>query len=244
MAILDVEGLVTGYENRPILEDVNISVSEAEFVGVVGPNGAGKSTLFKAIMGYLPAWEGTIRFKGEDIAGRRTSTLIREGIGYVPQIENVFPDMTVEENIRMGGYVIDDDDVLEAQTEELYELFPRLKDRKQQKVYTMSGGERKMVAVARAVVTEPELILFDEPSAGLMPKYVDDVFEKLNEIQDRRGTSFLTIEQNVKRILQNTDRTYVLRDGKMYMERPSAELLEDEDLQRAYLGGSKGEGSV
>ncbi|NHN42799.1 ABC transporter ATP-binding protein [Halorubellus sp. JP-L1] len=236
MSVLNVEDVTTGYTDVPVIKDVSLEIEDNEIVGVIGPNGAGKSTVLKVIMGYLSPWEGSITFKGSSIAGERPSNLIKQGIGYVPQRDNVFPDMTVDENIQMGGFTVDDDE-LEDRKAELYELFPRLEERKDQDVVTMSGGEQKMVAIARAVVTEPELILFDEPSAGLMPKYVQDVFEKLREIQERRSTSFVTIEQNVNVILRNSDRTYVLREGSVYMERESSELLENEDLREAYLGG-------
>ena len=240
MAVLEVENLHTGYGDVPVLEGVELSIEADEIVGVIGPNGAGKSTIFKSIMGYLPPWEGTITFKGDSIAGAQPSDLVKLGIGYVPQSENVFPKMTVRENLRMGGFTVDDG-VFEENVDELLELFPRLEERQDQKVRTMSGGEQKMVAVARALVTEPELILFDEPSAGLMPKYVDMIFEKTRQIQEARGISFLIIEQNVTTLLENTDRTYVIRDGGVRLSAESRRLLEEEDLGEVYLGGSKGE---
>lgn len=239
MAVLEVENLHTGYGNVPVLEGVDVHVEEDEVVGVIGPNGAGKSTIFKAIMGYLEPWEGGIRFRGEEIGGTQPSDLVKLGIGYVPQQENVFPQMTVRENLNMGAFTIDDETYRENR-ESLYELFPRLADRKDQKVRTMSGGEQKMVAIARALITDPDLVLFDEPSAGLMPKYVDDIFEKVRQIQQERNISFLIIEQNVNVLLQNTDRTYVIRDGGVRLEADSQELLESEELGSAYLGGSGG----
>ena len=240
MAVLEVENLHTGYDDVPVLEGVDLTVEADEIVGVVGPNGAGKSTIFKAIMGYLSPWKGTIIFKSDSIGGAQPSDLVKLGIGYVPQNENVFPKMTVRENLRMGGFTVDDE-VFEENVDELLELFPRLEERQDQKVRTMSGGEQKMVAVARALVTEPELILFDEPSAGLMPKYVDMIFEKTRQIQEARGISFLIIEQNVTKLLENTDRTYVIRDGGVRLAAESRRLLEEEDLGEVYLGGSKGE---
>lgn len=243
MAVLKVEDLHTGYDDVPVLEGVDLSVEADEIVGIVGPNGAGKSTIFKAIMGYLSPWEGTITFKDESIGGAQPSDLVKLGIGYVPQEENVFPKMTVRENLLMGGFTVDDD-VFEENVGELLRLFPRLEERQSQRVRTMSGGEQKMVAIARALVTEPELILFDEPSAGLMPKYVDMIFEKTRQIQEARGISFLIIEQNVTKLLENTDRTYVIRDGGVRLSAESRRLLEEEDLGEVYLGGSKGEGET
>lgn len=243
MAILDVENLHTGYDDVPILEGVDIAAEDDEVVGVVGPNGAGKSTIFKAIMGYLDVWEGSIRFHGDDIGATQPSEIVKTGIGYVPQNENVFPKMTVRENLQMGAFTVDDD-VFETNLESILELFPQLDDRRDQKVRTMSGGEQKMVAVARALITEPELVLFDEPSSALMPKYVDEIFEKINRIQEDRGISFLIIEQNVNKLLENTDRTYVIRDGNVRLHAESRELLNDEELGEVYLGGSGSESTA
>jgi branched-chain amino acid transport system ATP-binding protein len=243
MAVLEVENLHTGYDDVPVLEGIDLSVEADEIVGIVGPNGAGKSTIFKAIMGYLSPWEGTITFEGDSIGGAQPSDLVKLGIGYVPQDENVFPKMTVQENLLMGGFTVDED-TFEENVDGLLELFPPLEERQSQQVRTMSGGEQKMVAVARALVTEPELILFDEPSAGLMPKYVDMIFEKTRQIQEARGISFLIIEQNVTKLLENTDRTYVIRDGGVRLAAESRRLLEEEDLGEVYLGGSKGEGET
>lgn len=237
MALLNIENLHTGYGDIPVLEGVDLTVEEDEIVGVVGPNGAGKSTIFKAIMGYLEPWEGSILYDGNDIGGTQSSALVKLGIGYVPQRKNVFPKMTVQENLRMGAFTISDAE-FEENVESLLELFPRLRDRKDQKVYTMSGGEQKMVAIARALITQPELVLFDEPSAGLMPKYVDGIFDKVSQIQQERGISLLIIEQNVPKLLKNSDRAYVIRDGGVRLEAESQQILEDEDLGAAYLGGS------
>jgi len=228
---------VTGYGDTPIVKDISIDVEQNEKVGVIGPNGAGKSTLFKGIMGYLGAWEGFVIFNGTDISNMQPSKVVNSGIGYIPQNDNIFPKMTVKENILMGAYSLDDGLIEERETE-LYELFPKLEDRRDQRASTMSGGEQKMIAVARAIVTKPDLILFDEPSAGLMPKYIDDIFRKIDVIREERETSFLMIEQNIQKLLENTHRTYVLREGKIHLERDSSELLESDDLQRAYLGGS------
>jgi branched-chain amino acid transport system ATP-binding protein len=241
MAILDIENLHTGYGDVPVLEGVDLTVDENEVVGVVGPNGAGKSTVFKAIMGYLEPWEGVIRFRGDEISGTQPSKLVKLGMGYVPQDENVFPKMTVQENLQMGAFTIDND-TFDENIDELLELFPQLDDRRDQKVRTMSGGEQKMVAIVRALITDPELVLFDEPSSGLMPKYVDEIFEKIAEIRKERGISFLVIEQNVNTLLKNSNRAYVIRNGGVRLNAKSHKLLEDEDLGKVYLGGSQAEG--
>lgn len=240
MALLEIEDLHTGYGDVPVLEGVDLIAEDDEIVGVVGPNGAGKSTIFKAIMGYLEPWNGSIRFHSEEIGGVQPSNLVKIGLGYVPQTENVFPEMTVHENLRMGAFTIDDA-MFEQNLESLLELFPRLDERRDQKVSTMSGGEQKMVAITRALITNPDLVLFDEPSAGLMPKHVDEIFERVAEICEAREISFLIIEQNVRILLENSDRTYVIRDGGVRLNAESTELLDNEDLGRVYLGGSQAE---
>lgn len=240
MSILEVENLHTGYDDVPVLEGVNLNVDDDEVVGVIGPNGAGKSTIFKAIMSYLDPWEGSVRFRGEEIGATQPSDIVKIGMGYVPQNENVFPKMTVKENLQMGAFTVNDD-TFDENLDSILALFPRLDERRDQKVQTMSGGEQKMVAVARALITEPDLVLFDEPSAALMPKYVDEIFAKINQIQQDRGISFLVIEQNVNKLLENTDRTYVIRDGSIRLQAESQELLDNEELGQVYLGGSKSE---
>ena len=240
MPILEVENLHTGYDNVPVLEGVDLHVDDDEVVGVIGPNGAGKSTIFKAIMGYLSPWKGSIRYKGDAIGATQPSDIVKIGMGYVPQNENVFPKMTVKENLQMGAFTVDDE-TFDENLESILELFPRLDERRNQSVRTMSGGEQKMVAVARALITQPDIVLFDEPSAALMPKYVDEIFEKINQIQRNRGISFLVIEQNVNKLLQNTDRTYVIRDGIVRLEAESQELIDNEELGEVYLGGSQSE---
>jgi ABC-type branched-subunit amino acid transport system ATPase component len=240
MSLLEVENLHTGYDDVPVLESVNLHVNDDEVVGIIGPNGAGKSTVFKAIMGYLSPWEGSIRYKGDEIGATQPSDIVKIGIGYVPQNENVFPKMTVKENLQMGAFTVDDE-TFDENLESILELFPRLDERRNQNVRTMSGGEQKMVAIARALITQPDLVLFDEPSAALMPKYVDEIFEKINQIQQNRGISFLVIEQNVNKLLQNTDRTYVIRDGSVRLEAESQELIDNDELGQVYLGGSQSE---
>jgi branched-chain amino acid transport system ATP-binding protein len=235
--LLEIEDLVVGYESAPILKGVDLAIEEESIVGVIGPNGAGKSTLFKTIMGYLTPWEGSVRFRGEDISGRDPSELVQDEFGYVPQTNNVFPKMDVHENLRMGGYTIDND-VLEDQLEYIYGLFPLLDERRSQTVKSMSGGEQKLVAVARAMMTEPEIILFDEPSAGLMPKFTDMVFQKMAEINESEGVCFLVIEQDIQKILENTQETFVLRNGEVQLNKRSEELIDDPELAETYLGGT------
>jgi ABC-type branched-subunit amino acid transport system ATPase component len=239
MTVLSVTDLTTGYDDVPVLNEVDIDIHENETVGVIGPNGAGKSTLFKAIMGYIHPWEGEITFQGEVINDLGPSDIVKSGLGYVPQEENVFPNMTVRENLQMGAFTISDDE-FESSLETIFEVFPDLEDRGSQRVHTMSGGERKMVAIARALVTSPSFLILDEPSAGLMPKYITDIYDTIERIHESQGISILFIEQDVQTLLQYTDRVYVLRNGENRLEASSQELRESDDLKQAYLGGRAG----
>ena len=235
--LLEVDGVVAGYNEVPVLKDIDLHVDGGEVVGLIGPNGAGKSTVFKTVMGYITPWEGEVRYDGERVGDVQPSDLVKLGIGYVPQTQNTFPKMDVMENLRMGAYTLDGSD-FDDRAEELLELFPRLQERRHQQVRTMSGGEQKMVAVARALIADPDLVLFDEPSAGLMPKYVQQVFDRIGTIREERNLTFLIIEQNVPVLLENTDRTYVLRNGEVVGEAASERFLEGDELGDLYLGGS------
>lgn len=239
MSVLEVRDVTTGYSQVPVLEGVDLTVEEDEIVGMIGPNGAGKSTLFKTIMGYLHPWDGEVIFQGENISDISPSDIVKVGIGYVPQEENIFPNMTVKENLLMGAFTLDDEE-FESNYQEMLEVFPDLKEKTSQKVRTMSGGEQKMVAIARALITDPSFMMLDEPSAGLMPKYITDIYETIERIHETQSISILIIEQDVQTVLRYTDRTYVLRNGKNRVEAKSKELLETDDLKQAYLGGSGG----
>jgi neutral amino acid transport system ATP-binding protein len=234
-ALLATEGLVAGYVPEvDILTDVSISVADGEVVTVIGPNGAGKSTLVKAIFGLLKPREGRVLFRGEDITGEKPHTITRKGLSYVPQLDNVFPSLTVRENLEMGSL---DQSRTEAGIERMYELFPRLAERRRQTVGLMSGGERQMVAMARALMAEPHVLLLDEPSAGLAPAFVDAIFEKIEEI-NRAGVTIVMVEQNARRALVMSDRGYVLETGANRFEGRGEELLGDEEVARLYLGGA------
>jgi len=233
--ILEVEGVVGGYTPEvDILNGVSIHVSEGEIVTIVGPNGAGKSTLIKTIFGLLTPRAGRIALKGTDIAGRRPHDITRLGMSYVPQVDNVFPSLTVMENLEMG--------VLEpakkkSQIERMFQLFPRLGERTSQQAGTMSGGERQMVAMARALMPDPKVVLLDEPSAGLAPAFVEAIFEKTEEI-NREGVTIVMVEQNARRALGMSNRGYVLDLGKDRFEGPGKDLLDDPKVAELYLGGS------
>lgn len=235
MPFLDVQGVYAGYGEAEILHDISVSVAAKEVVTIIGPNGAGKSTLLKALMGYLVPRKGSISFDGQDITGMPTNQRIRAGIAYVPQLENVFPSLSVEENLRMGAYTLPKK-MIKDRAEAQYERFPRLKERRRQKAQTMSGGERQMLAMARALMTEPKMLLLDEPSAALSPALVEQVFEKVSEIRGQ-GRTVLIVEQNAEASLQISDRCMVLVDGQNSFEDSADHVLSDNKLREAYLGG-------
>jgi neutral amino acid transport system ATP-binding protein len=233
--VLRADGLVAGYVPEvDILSGVDAEVREGEIVTIVGPNGAGKSTLIKTIFGLLRPRRGRILFHDEEISGRKPHLLVRKGLSYVPQLDNVFPTLTVDENLEMGSLV-------PAQSSErmqrMYELFPRLGERRDQAVGTMSGGERQMVAMARALMPDPRVLLLDEPSAGLAPAFVDAIFEKIEDV-NREGVTIVMVEQNARRALTMSDRGYVLDLGTDRFEGPGRELLTDPKVAELYLGGT------
>ncbi len=237
MALIDVENIHAGYDGTEVLHGISIHVDDREVVTIIGPNGAGKSTLFKAIMGYVVPHTGRIRFDGQDITPLRPDQRIDHGLAYVPQLENVFPSLTVEENLKMGGYLVERERVKEKMAE-LYARFPRLAERKNQRVRTMSGGERQMLALARALMTDPRLLLLDEPSAALSPRMAGEVFDKVVEIHEA-GKAVIIVEQEAQRSLEVSHRCYVLVDGRNAFEDRSERILDNEKIREAYLGGSR-----
>jgi ABC-type branched-subunit amino acid transport system ATPase component len=234
--LLEAEGISAGYGKIDILHDVSLHVREGEIVSVIGPNGAGKSTAFKTIVGFLAARTGRVVFKGESIAGLRPDQVLRRGLAYVPQSRIVFPQMTVLENLEMGAYIERDASRIAAALARVYALFPILAERRRQKAGTMSGGEQQMVAIGRALMTSPQLIMLDEPSLGLSPKFVTLIFDKLVEMK-RTGFTLMIVEQNAARALAIADRGYVLELGQNRFEGPGRQLLDDPDVKRLYLGG-------
>ena len=233
--VLRADDLVAGYVPEvDILNGVSIEVRKGEIVTVIGPNGAGKSTLIKTIFGLLHPRSGTIVFQGDDITVLKPHECTRRGLSYVPQLDNVFPTLTVEENLEMGSL---DTSTTGSQIERMFELFPRLGERRTQTVGTMSGGERQMVAMARALMPDPQVLLLDEPSAGLAPAFVDAIFEKVEDI-NREGVTIVMVEQNARRALGMSNRGYVLDLGKDRFEGPGKELLTDPKVAELYLGGT------
>jgi neutral amino acid transport system ATP-binding protein len=232
--VLATDGLVAGYlPGVDILTGVTIRVQEGEIVTVIGPNGAGKSTLIKTVFGLLPARAGTVTLRGEDITGELPHDITRRGISYVPQLDNVFPSLSVEENLEIGA-------LARERTREhmalIYELFPRLGERRRQVAGTMSGGERQMLAMGRALMAAPTVLLLDEPSAGLAPAFIDATFEKVKEV-NRAGVTIVMVEQNARRALAMSQRGYVLDGGSNRFEGAGPDLLEDPKVGQLYLGG-------
>jgi ABC-type branched-subunit amino acid transport system ATPase component len=236
IALLEVEGLEAGYGDALVLHGVSLQARAGELVCVVGPNGAGKSTLLKAVYGLVRPSAGSVRIDGEEIVGERPDRLTRRGLNLVPQIDNVFSSLTVAENLKVGALGAPKGE-RRAALERVHELFPILRERSRQRAGTLSGGQRKLVALARAMVTSPRLLLLDEPSAGLAPHAAELVFAKLAEINDL-GVGIVMVEQNARRALALAHTGYVLDMGRNAFSGQGQELLHDLKVERLYLGGS------
>ena len=211
MDLLNIKQVHSGYDGTEILHGVSLRVAEGEVVTIIGPNGCGKSTLLKTIMGHLRPTQGSVSFKGEDISGLRPDQKLKKGISYVPQLQNIFPNLTVLENLEMGGFLLGSTDTDRA-LQRIFNLFPRIHERKSQTAGTLSGGERQMVAMGSALMTNPDLMLLDEPSAGLSPAMTISMFEKIRQL-NQMGTSLLIVEQNAYESLEISTRVYVLAMG-------------------------------
>ncbi|WP_435129110.1 ABC transporter ATP-binding protein [Halobaculum sp. D14] len=233
-SLLEVRGLDAGYGDLQILSDVDLDVAAEEYVTIVGPNGAGKSTVMKSVFGLTTYMDGSIEFDDEEIHGLRPEEIIHLGVGYVPQNENVFESLTVRENLEMGAYILDE--VPEDQIRAVYDRFPILEERSDQRAGTMSGGQRQMLAMGRALMLDPDLLLLDEPSAGLAPDLVEEMFDRIDRINDD-GTAVLMVEQNAKEALRRCDRGYVLVNGENAYVDSGEALLGDEQVRKDFLGG-------
>ncbi len=231
--VLEAEGVVTGYGEVEILHGVDIVVHEAEIVAIIGPNGAGKSTLLKAVFGLLTVDPGRVSLMGKECTNKRPDELVLDGLGYVPQVDNVFTSLTINENLEMGAYVRNDNSG--DRYERVYEMFPDLADRRGELAGRLSGGQRQMLALARALMLDPKVLLLDEPSASLSPKMVGIIFERITAI-NTAGTAILLVEQNAKEALSVSDRGYVLATGENRLEGEARGLLENEDVGKLYLG--------
>ncbi len=234
MSLLEARSIVAGYvPGVDILTGCELTLGDGELIGIIGPNGAGKSTLLKALFGLIPVRDGTVTLAGEDITGFKASKLVSMGVGFVPQTNNVFPSLTIEENLEMGTYL--DPKKITARFEFVFDLFPRLFERRKQRAGSLSGGERQMVASGRALMADPSVLLLDEPSAGLSPLFQDEVFVRCKRIQNA-GVSIIMVEQNARRCLQICDRAYVLDQGQNAYTGTGKELLADPKVIELYLG--------
>ncbi len=233
--MLKVENLTTGYEESKILEDLELAYSTDKMATVIGPNGAGKSTLFKSIFGMLDPWEGSVSLGGKDITDLSPSERLNNGLAYVPQGQTVFGNMSVKENLEMGGYGQSRSELREN-IRRIYDMFPLLEERESQKAKTMSGGQQQLLEMGRVLMRDPEIVLLDEPSIGLAPGLMDNIFEHIIEIHEE-GVGVLMIEQNANKALELCDQAYVLDDGYIKFEGPAGEIKDDEDIRQLYLGG-------
>ncbi len=232
--MLEIKGLNAGYGEVQVLWDVSLDVRRGEIVSLIGANGAGKTTTLRSIMGIVKPFGGRIVFDGREITGLPTHQIVRMGLSLVPEGRHLFPKMTVMENLRMGAYAVDSSryrDLLER----VFQIFPVLKERKDQLASTLSGGEQQMLAIARGLMSDPQILMLDEPSLGLAPKVVKRVMRVISEIREE-GVTILLVEQNAKISLEISDRGYVLETGRVVLEGESEELLRDEHVRRAYLG--------
>lgn len=233
--MLKLSNVSAYYGNIKVLKEISLEVGKGELVAMIGANGAGKTTTLKTICGLVRTREGSISFESKDITKESTDDIVRCGISMVPEGRRVFPRMSVRENLEMGAFLRKDKKEIDSDFEQVMELFPRLKQRLKQPAGTLSGGEQQMLAIGRALMARPRLLLLDEPSMGLAPLIVEQIFEIIQRINDE-GTTVLLVEQNARLALSLADRGYVLETGNIVMSAPAKELLDNEDVKRAYLG--------
>ena len=236
--ILHVKNLFVSYGGINALRGVSVDVEQGQIVSLIGANGAGKSTLLRTISGLVKAQSGSIEFRGEEISGNAIDSICKKGIALVPEGRHVFTDLTVAENLKIGAYLRHDKEEIQKDTDWVYELFPRLKERSWQYAGTLSGGEQQMLAVGRALMSRPRLMMMDEPSLGLAPLIVQQIFGIIEEIK-KRGVTILLIEQNANMALKIADNAYVLETGEITLQGSGAELLQNEKVREAYLGKEK-----
>ncbi|MCR4746100.1 MAG: ABC transporter ATP-binding protein [Lachnospiraceae bacterium] len=235
MALVEVENLNVHYGVIQALKDVSFRVEKGEVVALIGANGAGKTTTLHTLTGLIEASSGTIKYKGEDITKIPGHKIVAKGMAHVPEGRRVFANMSVYQNLKLGAYTRTDSKEIADSIASVYDRFPRLKERRNQMAGTLSGGEQQMLAMGRALMSRPEIILMDEPSMGLSPILVNEIFDIINSVHES-GTTVLLVEQNAKKALSIADRAYVLETGKVVLEGKASELLDNEDIKKAYLG--------
>ncbi len=233
--MLVVDQLVAGYSMLPAIHGVSFEVKQGQIVALLGSNGAGKSTAFRAITGAIKTTSGTVTYKGKKITGIPIYDIVRLGISMVPEGRQLFPKMSIYDNLLMGAYILKDKNTVKENLERAYELFPILHERRSQMAGTLSGGEQQMVAIARALMSNPELLILDEPSLGIMPKLVDQIFDEIRKIS-KEGITILMAEQNAEKTLSFADYAYVLSEGEVAMQGTGQELLSNDQVQKIYLG--------
>ena len=233
--MLVVKDLVSGYSKMPAIHGVSFKVEEGQIVAILGSNGAGKTTTLKTVMGILPAMSGSITYPGENLIGTPSHKMAAKGISMVPEGRHLFPKLSIYDNLMMGAYTIKDKNKIKEKLDVIYDIFPILAERKTQLAGTMSGGEQQMVAIGRALMCDPKLLILDEPSLGIMPKLVDEIFEFIKTI-NKMGVTIVIIEQNAEKTLAFSDYAYVISDGKTVIEGTAQELMNDDQVQRVYLG--------
>jgi branched-chain amino acid transport system ATP-binding protein len=237
MSILKSENIVAGYGSGPdILKGVSLEIEQGKTYCIIGPNGAGKSTFLRVVAGLLPARQGSVTYKGQTITGLRTDQILAMGICFVPQDRALFPDMTVKENLRMGGYILDDGDDLNRRMEHVLELFPILRERSAQRAKTLSGGQQQMLAIGRSLMLQPEVIMLDEPTLGLAPKISRQIFDTVEELQRTTGMTIIIVEQNARIGLSIADWGVVLDLGRNDFMAEASSVLSDPRIQELYLG--------
>jgi len=233
--ILEIDNIKVRYSGLPVLQGISLTVKEGETVSVLGANGAGKSTLLRAVMGTQQAFEGRIRYKGREIQKLQTEAIVRLGIVCVPEEKMLFGPLSVEENLVLGAYVLEDNQEVQQNLKFVFSLFPKLKERRKQPASTLSGGEQQMVAIGRGLMSRPRILMLDEPSLGLAPLLVDEVLDTVRKLKEE-GITILLVEQNVREALELADRAYVLQTGRIVGEGSGRELLESDMFREAFLG--------
>jgi branched-chain amino acid transport system ATP-binding protein len=233
--MLEVKNISAAYGMVQILHDVNFRVEDKEIVSIIGPNGAGKTTLVKTIMGFLKPQTGTVKFKGENVENLSTYQIVKKGLTMIPEGREIFPRMTVEENLLLGAYTIKDKTKLKETKERMYDIFPVLKKKEKAQAQTLSGGEQQMLVICRSLMSNPQMLILDEPSLGLAPIIVEKVLDTVRTINEE-GVTVLLVEQNIHDSLEVADRGYVLEEGKIILEGKSKELLSNSHIKEVYLG--------